>query len=198
MPVPPRPPDEGTEALRGGLPLDSQHSGLTGHPMGQPCTCSGFAFGRGSGKPEGEAISSLRGGCVAGKGNRIIPNRSSSRSTLRRPRPTASAASTASSETARFPVVSAPLPSATLYCKQRATSNKALRCPVSGRGGGGRLEEGGRPTALLLRRETLSGRRLFPLPGPEKLRLKSRNVQAFLRDPRWASSEWQLDLLHAV
>lgn len=48
--------------------------------------------------------------------------------------PTTSATGTASSETGRFPVVSALLPSATLYCKQRAPLNKARGCPVSGRG----------------------------------------------------------------
>lgn len=118
---------------------DSQHPGLTGHPTGQPSTCSVSAFGLSSGKPESKATPSLRGGCMAGMGDRITAHLSSSRSTLCRRRPTTPAASTGSSETGRFPVVSAPLPSATLYCKQRATLNKALWCPVSGQGGGGRL-----------------------------------------------------------
>ena len=122
-------------------------------------------------------------------------------STPHRWHPTASATGAASSsETGRFPVVSAPLPLATLSCKQRATLNKALRCPISGLGGG---EEARRQAAPFLQREasgagTLSRECLFPLPSPEKPCLEKRNVLAFLLDLRWASSEWQLGLLHAV
>lgn len=80
-PFPHARPGEGTEALRGGPPLDGQLVGLTGRPTGEPSPCSASASGRCSAKPGSEAVGSLRGGCVAGKGHSISPNGSSSRST---------------------------------------------------------------------------------------------------------------------
>lgn len=141
--------------------------------MGQPPTCSGLAIRLGSREPESEAVGRLQGGWRQGK--ETEPSGVSGTpwecSTPHRWHPTASATSAASSsETGRFPVVSAPLPLATLSCKQRATLNKALRCPVSGLGGG---EEARRQAAPFLRREAsgagnLSRQCLFPLPSPEK------------------------------
>lgn len=105
-------------------------------------------------------------GAGHGEGNGIVPSLSSSTRTLHCRHLTTSATSAASSETGRFPVVSAPFPSATLYCKHRATLNEARWCPISA-GGGGRLlcfSRGKHYRAL-----PLSTQHLFPHPHPEKL-----------------------------
>lgn len=137
--LPPASADEGAAAPQGGLPRT-----VTAF-LRRPPTCSGLAFRLGSGKPEHEAITRLRGG------NRAMLGLSNWTRTHHCRHPTTSA----SSETGRFPVVSAPFPSATLYCKQRATLNKAPRCPVSGWGGGEEAD------GLVLQREALP--RLDPL-----------------------------------
>lgn len=59
-------------------------------------------------------------------------------SSLHRRHPSTSATGAASSETGRFPVVSAPFPSATLYRKHRAPLTAARGVPFLA-GGGGRL-----------------------------------------------------------
>lgn len=133
-PISPRPPWRRGRASTGRPASDSQHTGLTGHSVGQPSTCSVLIFRLGCGKPESEASDRLRGGWAAAKENRVILSLGSLTRTLLGRHPTTSATGAASSETGRFPVVSAPFPSATLYCKQRATLKQARWCPVSCRG----------------------------------------------------------------
>lgn len=178
-------PAEGAEALTVACLWQAAHQ-ASRRPRGQPSTCSALACRLSCGKPESEGINSLWGGRAAGKGRRLGSWRK-----LHHRHPATSAADEASSETGRFPVVSAPLPSATLYCKQRATLTKAPWCPVSGWEGGGRLLPCSRGKPSLDGISSLS-------PGLKGSAWKKRNIQAFLHDLRRASSEWQLRLLHAV
>lgn len=141
-----------------------------------------LAFQLGCGKPDSEAIHRLQGGWAgwaARKRGIIGPRQLGNSAPPPASRhPSTSATGAVSSETGRFPVVSAPFPSATLYCKHRAPLTEARGCPVSGRGRG--------QTASLLRRETLPSR---DPPGSVASRspvlkscLKGRGVQAFLSD----------------
>lgn len=108
-------------------------------------------------------------------------------STPHRWHPTASATGAASSsETGRFPVVSAPLPLATLSCKQRATLNKALRCPISGLGGG---EEGRRRGG----RQLHFSREKHRVPGPSLESASSLSL--VLKSPAWRKETCWLSCL---
>lgn len=172
-----------------------KNPGLPGHSTGWPSeTCPALARWLSCGGPRGRG-SSQPSRCLGGKeGGENHPEPQQLDGTALCRLPTTSATSRASSETGRFPVVAAPFPSATLYCKQRATLKKALRCPVSG---GGREAdchaslEGNIPAQDPLKTV------LLPPPGPRS-HWKKRSMQASLGDLRWASSEWQLGLLHAV
>lgn len=79
-----------------------------------------------------------------------------------------------------------PFPSATSHCMQSAAPHAALRCPVSGRGGG---KHHCAPT--------LCARRFVPSPQSRKARPEEK-TRTGSPDLGRASSEWQLGLLHAV
>lgn len=107
-----------------------------GHTTRQPSACS-YQHGDWASKSQREVVHShspARWSRTEGSKNHLEPQQ------LQHPGINHFATSTASSETARFPVVSALLPSATLYCKQRATQKKAPWCPISGLGAGGGKE----------------------------------------------------------
>lgn len=169
-----------------GVPASAgQHTRLTGRSTGHPTMAPFQHLGLAMGGHKGSyPWASRRLG--SGEAKDITPSPGSWTRTLCRQRPTPSATSASSWGHAGF-LLCQPVSCGNVILHAERCPLTALRCPVSGRGGGNHHCA-----------PTLCARRFSPLPSPEKRGRKKGPVQALLSDLRRAGSEWQLGLLHAV